>query len=144
MSQFCELTPGCENYKERAGLPGCGTCNAAFRKAERMAEQSLLKQPKAIKRVADKLAALLRKYVAIKAKWLPGRMCCVFPERVATEVHHSAGRSPDEYYDEWAEQNDIPLLNDVRWWKAVSREGHQKIEMNPKWAKENGFSESRI
>lgn len=28
--------------------------------------------------------------------------------------------------------------------KAVSMEGHQKIELNPNWARENGFTKSRL
>lgn len=118
----------------------CASCAALHRKADRMK----LKEKKPIKKVSDKLADRLKQYVIIKAKWLPGKMCCVFPDKIAIECHHSAGRSHNGYYDEWAEQNDIPLLLDVRWWKPVSREGHMKIENFPEWAKENGYSESRI
>ena len=49
----------------------------------------------------------------------------------AEEVHHKRGRIGD-------------LLLDETHWLAVSRKGHVKIEMNPRWAKEMGFSESRL
>lgn len=130
----------CGNVVENKDTGLCASCAALHRKAERIK----LKEKKPIKKVSDKLADRLKQYVIIKAKWLPGKMCCVFPDKVAIEPHHSAGRSHNGYYDEWAEQNDIPLLLDVRWWKPVSREGHEKIENNPEWAKANGYSESRI
>jgi len=141
---FCKVE-GCDNYCE-GRTDQCASHNAILRKSERLAEKQFLKKSTqtGIKKVSDKLAARLKKYVEIKAKWLPGKMCCVFPDQRSIEPHHSAGRSPDAYYDEWAEQQDIPLLLDVRWWKPVSRDGHIKIENNPEWAKENGFSESRL
>jgi frataxin-like iron-binding protein CyaY len=36
------------------------------------------------------------------------------------------------------------LLNDKRYWLAVSRKGHRFIEDNPKWAKDNGYSLYRL
>ena len=143
---YCQVTEGCTNFVE-GNTDGCASCRADLRKAERQANQYFLNRatkPTCIKKVSDKLAPKLRKYIAIKEPWLVGKMCCVFPHLPAIEPHHSAGRSPDAYYDEWAEQNDVPLLLDVRWWKPVSREGHIKIENNPEWAKANGYSESRI
>jgi len=56
--------------------------------------------------------------------------CAVYPEKRATEVHHKRGRGK--------------FLNDVSTWLAVSREGHERIEANPLWARDNGFSESRL
>jgi hypothetical protein len=130
----------CGRVVENRDTGLCATCGANDRKADRVT----VKEKTAVKTVSNKLAVLHRRYAVLKAKWLPGKMCCVFPHLPAVEPHHSAGRSPDGYYDEWALVNDIPLLLDVRWWKPVSREGHMKIEMNPEWAKEMGYSESRI
>ena len=59
------------------------------------------------------------------------KMCRVFPKLNATEVHHMKGRTGK-------------LFLDQNFWLAVSRKGHQKIEMNPDWAKENGFSLNRL
>ena len=60
----------------------------------------------------------------------------------ATDIHHKMGRIG--YADEWARQENIPLLLDVRFWLAVSRKGHQMIEENPEWAKENNYSIDRL
>lgn len=68
-------------------------------------------------------------------------MCPVYPTKTATEIHHKRGRVG--YADEWAEQNKISLYIDKRFFLAVSRDGHRKIEENPTWAKEMGFSEPR-
>ena len=35
-------------------------------------------------------------------------------------------------------------MNDTSTWLPVSDKGHKKIENNPKWAKEQGFTESRL
>lgn len=59
------------------------------------------------------------------------KMCRVFTKLQATEVHHMKGRTGK-------------LFLDQKFWLAVSRKGHQKIEMNPDWAKENGFSLNRL
>lgn len=67
-----------------------------------------------------------RQYNAEVKEYLRGKMCAVFPERKATEVHHMKGRTGG-------------LLLDKRYWLPVSRDGHQKIENNPQWALEQGF-----
>ena len=61
-----------------------------------------------------------------KNKWCP-----VFPHLKTTEVHHMKGRIGDLYLD-------------TNFWLAVSEKGHKKIEMNPDWATEKGFSLSRL
>lgn len=43
----------------------------------------------------------------------------------------------DEYF------NKGQLLNDTAHFLAVCRGCHQKIELSPLWAKENGYSEKR-
>ena len=49
----------------------------------------------------------------------------------ATDLHHSKGRTGD-------------LLTDKRHFKALCRSCHRFIEENPKFSKENGYSENRI
>jgi hypothetical protein len=49
----------------------------------------------------------------------------------STDVHHKAGRSGDLYLDE-------------NFWLAVCRACHMYIELNPLWAREKGFSLSKI
>lgn len=72
----------------------------------------------------------------------PENKKCPVTGNATTEIHHMKGRQG--YADEWARDQNIKLLNDERFWLAVSRKGHQKIEMNPEWAKEQGFSIDRL
>ena len=60
----------------------------------------------------------------------------------ATDIHHMQGR--EGYADEWARENEMPLLLDERFWLPVSREGHLKITADSKWASENGFTFLRV
>lgn len=59
-----------------------------------------------------------------------------------TEVHHKMGRTG--YADDWARENEISLYLDIRFWLAVHTDGHKKIELNPEWAKEMGYSLNRL
>lgn len=49
----------------------------------------------------------------------------------ATEIHHKKGRIDT-------------LLTNKKHFLAVCNECHQFIELNPVWAKENGYSENRL
>lgn len=83
-----------------------------------------------IRKVSLKRAAQLAMYYSERDNFLRGKKCPVTNEP-ATEIHHMKGRSG-------------ALLIDKRYWLAVSRKGHRFIEDNPKWAKDNGFSLSRL
>lgn len=85
---------------------------------------------KAIRRRTLKRAKQEREYLKQRPTFLEGKTCPVtgWP---ATQVHHMKGRIGD-------------LLLDQRFWLAVSHEGHEKIENNPVWAKEQGYSMNRI
>lgn len=61
----------------------------------------------------------------------PENQICPVTGEKTTEVHHKRGRIG-------------ALLLDQRFWLAVSRKGHQRIENEPEWAKEMGFSQSRL
>lgn len=60
------------------------------------------------------------------------------PITMESDIHHRAKRQG--YADDWARENNIPLLIDPRFFLAVSREGHQWIELHPKEAKALGYS----
>lgn len=64
------------------------------------------------------------------------------PITMDSDIHHKMGRIG--YADQWARDLDISLLIDVRYFLAVSREGHNKIEKFPNWAKERGYSLDRL
>lgn len=105
-----------------------------------------------IKPMSDKRKKLVARYMKIKLEFMAkpeNKICPVALEgregekRPTTDIHHMMGRGLG-YADEWAEQHDIPLLLDKRFFLAVSRIGHRWIEENPEKAKERGFSLNRL
>lgn len=100
-----------------------------------------------IKKVSDKQAKYNKRYSHLRKAFLldpKNQRCCKYPHLRATTVHHMMGRSINVYADDWAMQHDLPLLLDMRYWKAASMEGHEWIEKNPVEAKKLGFSLDRL
>lgn len=97
-----------------------------------------------IKRVSDKRAKEEREYSKKRKKWLrkPENKFCPVTGELATQVHHKKGRIG--FADDWARENNVPLLLDERFWLAVSDDGHKTIELNPGWAKDMGYSVPRL
>jgi len=90
------------------------------------------KPRKPIKRISDKRAAQNKEYLILRKAYLRANpFCAVYPKQQATQIHHKKGRIGK-------------LLTDIKYFLPVSDEGHQKIEMNPNWAKEMGYSLSRL
>lgn len=108
----------------------CDVCDSVvFAEPEKV---KVKKVRKPIKKVSDRRKAQNAEYKKLRVQFLlENPQCCVYPELKATEVHHEAGRIED-------------LLCDMSKWKPVSRRGHLKIEMEPEWAKANGFSLERL
>lgn len=76
----------------------------------------------------------MNEYGKLKKEFLSkpeNKYCPVFPNKTATQIHHKKGRIGK-------------LLLDTRYWLAVSHDGHEKIERNPIWAKQMGYSLSRL
>lgn len=67
----------------------------------------------------------------IKFLMLPENKICPITKQPTTDIHHSKGRIGS-------------LFLDKKYWIALSREGHKKVEENPEWAKENGYSLNRL
>lgn len=78
-----------------------------------------------------KRAAQEREYKKIAIEILSENPICPVTGEVATQIHHMAGRIGE-------------LLTDRRYMLPVSAKGHVKIELNPQWAKEKGYSISRL
>lgn len=106
------------------------------------------KKPRIIKKVYEPIRKVSKKQARLNAQYTSARrafllmpenkFCAVFPSRLATEVHHKMGRVGT------ADEHEIPLIIDVRFFLPVSRQGHVTIEENPEWAKKQGFSLSRL
>lgn len=98
-----------------------------------------------IPKISKKQKKALTEYFKVRAEFLnslTNYSCPVYPEKSVSDVHHMKGK--EGYADDWARENNIPLLIDTRYFLAVSRMGHGYIELHPIWAKENGYSYDRL
>lgn len=132
MAQYCDCGKFSENQTEGGD---CASCAHAKRKAIRLGQDA---SKRILKPMGDKQKKALSDYSKKKALWIQGRPCAVYPNLKATQVHHKMGRIG--YADEWARQRGITLLLDERFWLPVSMKGHNRVELNPKWAREHGYS----
>lgn len=114
-------------------------CRAAVEGKQQPAQSK-----KAINKKSQKQKILEGKYTVARIEFMgkPENQICPITKRPATDVHHKMGRIG--FADQWARDNNIPLLIDTRFWIALSREGHKYVEEHPEWAKENGYSLSRL
>jgi hypothetical protein len=88
-------------------------------------------QNKKIKPISDKRSAQNKEYIKLRKEFLKNNPICAVTGKQATEIHHMKGRIGK-------------LLTDVNYFLPVSREAHIKIELFPNWAKEKGYSISRL
>jgi hypothetical protein len=130
----CECGKRC-----RAGSDKCASCEAFERKSERL---QMAKDSKPLRKVSENQSKLLAKYNAKRKSWIRGKKCAVYKDKPAEDVHHMQGRTG--YADEWARDNETPLLLDERFWLPVSREAHKNITDDSTWAWENGYSFKRV
>lgn len=138
--RLCTWEEGCDSVCE-GRTDFCATHNRIIRKMDKESA----KAPKAFKpipKTTEKQASAVAQYSREKGPWIKGKRCAVFPDQIATQIHHKAGKVG--YIDEWARERGITALMDKRYWLPVSMEGHSKIELNPDWAKEMGFSVDRL
>ena len=86
----------------------------------------------AINRVSPKRKEEEKEYLKLRDKFLKNKKCvykgCKAPAR---DVHHAAGRVGKNYLA-------------VATWLPVCRAHHVWFELNPKFAKELGYSKSRL
>lgn len=72
-------------------------------------------------------------YSVLRIEFLskPENQICPITGWPTCDIHHKKGRVGS-------------LFLDTKYWVALSREGHQFVEENPEWAKENGYSLDRL
>lgn len=89
--------------------------------------------PEPVKKISLKRNLENREYLKVRKVFLESLIFCQVKgcKGLATEVHHKKGRIGK-------------LLTDIRYFLGVCRECHNKIELNPTWAKENGYSLNRL
>ena len=92
-----------------------------------------VKKAKSIRKVSKKRQKESRQYTIKRLQFLaqPGNQRCPITGQMTTDIHHMKGRVGS-------------LFLDTKYWLAVSREGHKRIEENPEWAKEMGYSLNRL
>ncbi|PHR23569.1 MAG: hypothetical protein COA36_16695 [Desulfotalea sp.] len=85
-----------------------------------------------MRNVSKKLAAKRKIYNKLRDKFLEENSTCMFPEcEGIAVVHHSKGRIGDN-------------LTDVSTFRNLCHGHHDYVELHPVWAKENGYSQSRL
>lgn len=85
-----------------------------------------LKARSPLSSISPKMKTNLRAYSALRKAYLESHpMCEIYPDQIATDIHHTKGRGK--------------YLLDTATWMAVCRDAHRKIHDNPKWAREHGY-----
>jgi len=82
------------------------------------------------KKVSDTQKERTKRYLKLRSTFMannPICQCCNLEK--STELHHKQGRIGDNLFNHF-----LALCNGC----------HVRIELNPDWAKENGYSESRL
>ena len=111
----------------------CQSCYWSDNKKKNEGKQKTIKEFKPIPKISQKRKIENAKYIVLRIEFLGKKenSICPVTGKKTTEIHHKKGRVGS-------------LFLDIRYWLAVSREGHKKIEENPEWAKKEGYSLSRL
>ena len=123
----------CERKRLIYSKKMCQSCYWSDNKKKNEGKQKTIKEFKPIPKISQKRKIENAKYIVLRIEFLGKKensICPVTGEKT-TEIHHKKGRVGS-------------LFLNTKFWLGVSRKGHLKIENNPEWAKENGFSENRI
>lgn len=130
----------CGYYNDQSAAK-CGLCEKTLKEAQ-VKELKKFRQ-KSIKRVSDGRDIENQLLAMFVKGWLICNPYCQIEVKgicteQATEVHHSAGRIG--YYDEWARQNNISLLLDIRFFKSGCSTCHRYAEDHPDESIKLGYS----
>lgn len=118
-------TPDCTNPIENRDKGLCASCGKAIRDAEKKALKE--KKKYVIPKVSKKRKTDNSEYMKLKAEFMIGKVCPIYPHLPVKDIHHTKGRTGE-------------LLMNTDYWLAVSRKGHIKITNNPSWSIKNGYS----
>jgi hypothetical protein len=132
---------GLDGHLERNG--NHASCNALSRKSGRVKATS---NGKSIDRLSEKGKDIERRYLNRLKSWKKGKKCmATFPHECTDviECHHAHGRGK-HYFDEQAEQADIPLTLDERWWRPLCSNAHRIVTDDSVLAWREGLSFKRV
>lgn len=115
--------------------PQCGNTFTPYKSTDKFCSPVCFRKcsrSKSIKKVSDKRKIQNETYGQLRRIFLnkPENRICPITGTPTTDVHHKKGRGK--------------YLLDTSTWIALSREGHRKVEENPTWAYENGYSLKRL
>lgn len=127
------LCPECISGIEVPLISGFCKYHYWKKRSELKSKKPEKKQQKPIQKRSKKRQIEELKYQALRIEFLgkPENRKCPITGDPTTDIHHKKGRIGS-------------LLLDARYWIALSRKGHRFVEENPEWAKENGYSLSRL
>lgn len=122
---------GCGNKKFLSRFGLCSECYPKWLFHTEEGQELIIKSSN-ISPYSKKRVSSLQKYNKLRIEFLskPENKICPITKKPTTDIHHKKGRIGN-------------LLTDMRYWVALSREGHIYVENNPIWAKENGYSLNR-
>jgi len=111
-------------------MPAYSKEQSAFKPAKKEVEK---KKPKPINKKSKKLIDAEKVYTKERKAYLQAYPYCevVGCNKESQDIHHRKGRIG-------------ALLSDSNFFMAVCREHHSKIEIEPIWAKKNGYSLDRL
>ena len=121
------VCPKCENGREVPMIGGM--CKNHYWESRRKPTENKVRKP--IRKVSKKRAKQNAVYLKARLEYLNEQLNCEICGNSATDIHHKKGRVEE-------------LLTDKKYFMALCRPCHQKVELNPEWAKENNYSLSRI
>ena len=126
---------GCYERKQRYKFGLCAGCFQKWINSTAAGQTYLRSQQinsiKQLRKVSKKRISDGKKYAELRKQFLKENPKCAVTGKQATQVHHMAGRIGD-------------LFLDKTFWLPVCHEAHMRIELNPLWAKEQGYSVSRL
>jgi len=104
-------------------------------------EKPAKKSKKPLKKVSEKRKILNKEYEKVRIEVLTEAKfkCFIYGcKNVANTIEHTAGRVG--FYDDWAKDENIPLLIDKRFLKACCLTHNGELETNPELSKKYQYS----
>lgn len=137
------IIEGCDRIVENRDNQLCATHN----KMNRQIDKPVKLKTEYIRKISNERKTLENRYKRLVATWRKGKFCQGKFDHDCTRIdditcHHMQGRVG--YADEWARENDVPLLLDQRFWMPLCVNAHKYVTENSKWACENGYSFLRV
>lgn len=116
----------CKNCGKEDYIFGYGMCKPCYTKTRVHKPSKIVK----IKPISKKQSSRNNDYLKLRKQYFNEHLICECCQvRPPTEIHHKRGRIGSNLFEHFL---------------AVCSDCHRKIEENPEWAKENGFSEGRL